>query len=139
MADKKITQLTQLTAPANTDLLLIVDDPSGSPISKKVELGDIFGETAQTTFQKIDIKATGNTTLAGDIVKITPTTRFEVEGLADFNNNEIRIRTAQTPASSNAAAVGWDQGTIAWDANYLYVAVGSTGANSIVRVALSGW
>lgn len=139
MADKKITQLTQLTSPANTDLLLIVDDPSGSPISKKVELGDIFGETAQTVFQKIDIKATGNAIIAGDVVRITPATRFEVEGLPDFNYDEIRIRTAQTPASSNAAAAGWNQGTIAWDANYLYVAVGSTGANSIMRVALTGW
>ena len=42
MADKKVTQLTALTAPANTDLLLVIDDPSGSPISKKIELEDIF-------------------------------------------------------------------------------------------------
>ena len=45
MADKKVTQLTALTAPANTDLLLIVDDPTGTPVSKKIELGDLFGET----------------------------------------------------------------------------------------------
>lgn len=133
MADKKITQLTALTAPANTDLILIVDDPSGTPVSKKVELGDIFGETAQTAFQKIDITASGNATVGGAIVKITPTTRFEVEGLADFNNDEIRIRTAQTPASSNNTALGWSVGTIAWDANYLYIAVNSS---TIKRVAL---
>jgi hypothetical protein len=70
MADKKITQLTALTTPANNDLLLIVDDPSGSPISKKVTLGDIFGETAQTVFQTIDIKSTGNATLSGNNVVI---------------------------------------------------------------------
>lgn len=137
MADKKITQLPALTAPANTDLLLIVDDPSGSPISKKITLGDLFGETAQTSFQKIDITASGNTTIGGDVLKLVGSTRVEVEGLADFNHNEIRIRTAQTPASNNAATEGWAQGTIAWDANYLYIAVGSSGANSIKRVALT--
>ena len=50
MADKKVTQLTALTAPANTDLLLIVDDPTGTPVSKKIELGDLFGESSQTVF-----------------------------------------------------------------------------------------
>lgn len=140
MADKKITQLTALTAPANNDLLLIVDDPSGSPVSKKVELGDIFGETAQTTFQTIKLGSFGNTEFTTDgTFKITPANRFLVEGLADFNDDRIRIRTTYTPGSSNNSAVGMEVGSIAWDANYLYVAVGSTGANSILRVALSGW
>ena len=57
MADKKVTQLTALTAPANTDLLLIVDDPTGTPVSKKIELGDLFGESSQTVFSSIDITA----------------------------------------------------------------------------------
>ena len=134
MADKKITQLTALTAPANTDLLLIVDDPSGTPVSKKIELGDIFGETAQTSFSVINVTATGNTTLGGAVVRITPTTRFEVQGLGDFNYDEIRIRTAQTPANSDNSILGWATGTISWDANYLYIAVNGT---TIKRVALA--
>ena len=139
MADKKVTQLTALTAPANTDLLLIIDDPSGSPISKKVELGDIFGETSQTVFSTIDISAnttTGTATIGGDVVKVTPNTRFEVVGLADFNNDEIRLRTKKTPASGNNTAVGWDVGTIAWDDNYIYIAANST---NIVRASLSAF
>jgi len=36
MADKKITELTELTAPVNGDLVAIVDDPAGTPITKKV-------------------------------------------------------------------------------------------------------
>jgi hypothetical protein len=136
MADKKITQLTALTAPANTDLLLIVDDPSGSPVSKKVTLGDIFGETAQTNFQTIDVKAAGNATVGGEIVTISANTRFEVKGLPDFNYDEIRVRTSQTPASSNNTAVGWSVGTIAWDANYLYIAVN---ASTIKRITLGSF
>ncbi len=36
MADQKITELAELTTPVAVDLLVIVDDPSGSPADKKV-------------------------------------------------------------------------------------------------------
>ena len=36
MADQKITELTELTTPASEDLLAIVDDPGGTPTTKKV-------------------------------------------------------------------------------------------------------
>ena len=178
MADKKVTQLTALTAPANTDLLLVIDDPAGSPISKKITIEDLFGKTSTLSVYAINITSTGDTTLAANNFTIDSTTnitltrgtvinedgadsdtRIESDNQAnmffvdasadkigvmtnaptealDINSDAIRIRTAQTPASGNNTAVGWGVGTIAWDADYLYLAANST---NIVRVAFSAF
>ena len=178
MADKKVTQLTALTAPANTDLLLVIDDPAGSPISKKITIEDLFGKTSGLSVTTINLTSTADTTLAANNFTIDSTTnitltrgtvinedgadsdtRIESDNQAnmffvdasadkigvmtnapteavDINSDAIRIRTAQTPASGNNTAVGWGVGTIAWDANYLYVAANTT---NIVRVALSAF
>jgi len=43
MADKKITELTELTAVATSDMCLIVDDPSGSAETKKITRNNLIG------------------------------------------------------------------------------------------------
>ena len=47
MADKKLTLLTALTDPVGTDVMMIVDDATGTPVSKKIEVEDLFGATTQ--------------------------------------------------------------------------------------------
>ena len=41
MADQKITALDALTTAESTDILPIVDDPSGAPVTKKITVGNI--------------------------------------------------------------------------------------------------
>lgn len=176
MADKKVTQLTALTVPTKEDVLLIIDDPLGSPISKKITVDNFFGATSALTVNAISITASGTTALSANTFTLTSNNQltltkgvsinssgadsdtviasdnqssmFYVDASADkigimtnapteavdINSDAIRIRTAQTPASSNNTAVGWGAGTIAWDANYIYVAANTT---HIVRAALS--
>lgn len=43
MADTKISGLTALTTTADEDLLATVDDPAGTPITKKITRGDLIG------------------------------------------------------------------------------------------------
>ena len=176
MADKKVTQLTALTVATKDDLLLVIDDPLGSPISKKITVDNFFGATSALNVNAISIIASGTTSLGANNFTLTSNTQsiltkgvsinstladsdtviasdnqanmFYVDASADkigimtnaptealdINSDAIRIRTAQTPASSNNTAVGWGAGTIAWDANYIYVAANTT---HIVRAALS--
>jgi len=176
MADKKVTQLTALTVATKDDLLLVIDDPLGSPISKKITVDNFFGATSALTVNAISITASGTTALSANTFTLTSNNQltftkgvsinssgadsdtviasdnqssmFYVDASADgigimtnapteaidVNSDAIRIRTAQTPASSNNTAVGWGVGTIAWDASYIYIA---TSSSVIKRVALS--
>jgi len=43
---KKISELTALAAPAAEDLMVIVDDPSGTPTTKYVTVGNLFGNSS---------------------------------------------------------------------------------------------
>ena len=41
MADIKVTALTEESTPISTDIVMMVDDPGGTPVSKKVEIGNL--------------------------------------------------------------------------------------------------
>ena len=43
MADKKVSQLASLASTTREDLLYVVDDPNGTPTSKKITIKNFFG------------------------------------------------------------------------------------------------
>lgn len=137
MADKKVSQLTALTAPIGEDLLLIVDDPSGTPVSKKVTLNSFFGSVAANTTMSGTLTATANVTVSGSNTTFTSNVNIGSSSYLKLNQGVVTLGAKTTISSNNATTQlggGGLQGSIFWDEDYLYVATSNT---VIKRVALS--
>jgi phage baseplate assembly protein gpV len=124
MADKKVTQLTALTTPTAPDLLLIVDDPNGTPVSKKITLKSLFGAVTSNTVFSANVTVSGNRVQLASNVNITKT----------LTANTVKITFGATPGSNNATSVGMAVGEMRFTNTFLYIAVNAT---TIKRITLS--
>lgn len=110
--DKKVTQLDSLTSLSGDDLFMVVDDPAGTPVNKKVSTTNLFGNvTVPVNVNGDTMTITANTTMVG----------------------ELRLAQKSPPGTSNTATEGIGYGSIFYDHNFLYIAVGN---NAIKRVTL---
>ena len=113
MADKKITQLTDLgDGLASVDLFHVVDDPSGTPINKKITAEDVFNNVPTwiglaSTSQTI----TGDGSTSSAIEITNPVTEVDATSgaapvtLADGSNGQIKTIINVSSSGTNAVSI----------------------------------
>ncbi len=136
MADKKISQLTSLSTPAGADLLVVVDDPNGTPVSKSISLQTLFANVPSNTAISGTLTTSANNTLAGSNTVVSSNVNFTSTRGPQISARWVKIVPSTGSISNNATTElgGGQQGAIFIDSNYLYVATSNT---VIKRVALS--
>tara|TARA_Y100001937_G_C6869480_1_gene219943 strand:+ start:65 stop:523 length:459 start_codon:yes stop_codon:yes gene_type:complete len=113
MADKKVTALTDLGDNlASADLFHVVDDPSGTPVNKKVAAEDVFNnipsfiglkQTSQT------ITADGSSTTAVNVTtavtEINATSATHSCAMADGSDGQVKIILNTSTSGTNAVTI----------------------------------
>lgn len=63
MADQKLTQLTETTDISGTEILYVVEDPGGSPVSRKVTAENLVKDIGNATYAPLQVVASTATTV----------------------------------------------------------------------------
>ena len=113
MADKKITQLTDLgDGLASVDLFHVVDDPSGTPINKKIAAEDVFNNIPtwlglNSTSQSITTDGSSATaiTITEPVTEVDATSAVGSLTMADGANGQIKTIINVSTSGTNAVTI----------------------------------
>tara|TARA_Y100000310_G_scaffold331860_1_gene406270 strand:- start:1841 stop:2368 length:528 start_codon:yes stop_codon:yes gene_type:complete len=125
MADQKISELTAITNAASEDLIVVVDDPTGTPANKKISLLNVFANVASNTTHTGTLTTTANSTFQGS--------RFTVSANAVFKTT-AGISAAGTTQGTGTALVSKinEVTTVAAGANAVVLPTAVAGASVVV-------
>ena len=98
MADSKVSELTELTSVNDADLIPIVDDPSGTPTTKKITRANLVSGLASTATNVF----TGAQDLDGNNISNTNYQDFDKISIpSDPSANHGRVYVKQIDANND--------------------------------------
>jgi hypothetical protein len=112
MANVKITELSEITAPVITDLLPVVSDPGGTPVTKKVTVKSLLDSRrlysivpAATFVLTAGSSAQNAFPTTGDVFTLEGSTSYVFEGVYFIDKSGTTCTTALSFALGGGASV----------------------------------
>ena len=118
MADIKVTALTEESTPISTDIVMMVDDPGGTPVSKKVEIGNLVKGRAD---EVLGVTGAAKTLGLSDCNTIQRLNRTSAQTITIPNNSSVSIPTGTritlVRQGTGTPTISPDTGVTLWSAS----------------------
>jgi hypothetical protein len=105
MADKKVSELTAITNLSGDDLLLVVNDPSGSPTSNKITITNLFANVVPATTHKGVTTFKANTSFTGTTMTVSANLVLSGTNVLNAINDRVQVANNNAQLANTNAAI----------------------------------
>jgi len=142
MADKKVSELTAITRLSTDDLIMVVNDPAGTASSRKVTVGNLFGNVEVITKHSANTTFTANTTFRGTTMTVSANLVLGGSNVTDSINDRYQVANAQSDLANTNTWVATKANSAFVTSNYVansqyqafLISTGVQANSNIVRI-----
>lgn len=100
MADKKVSELTAITNLSGDDLLLVVNDPLGTPASRKITVSNLFANVVPATTHKGVTTFVANTSFTGTTMTVSANLVLGGTNVLNAVNDRMQVANVNAMAAN---------------------------------------